>query len=332
VAFPRFSSLSNVAESGNAVSGWIYTRTGAGDYTTTYAGGSDTSLPASTNGSFIFVYASGIPNAGVDTNNTANSSNNWLLGCYANALGAPYFFVVGGTFDVAADATVNAAIGDWIRYTRTGSTLVVDVSQNSGASWTTIRTSTGFSTAQLYPKLNFNGAASIGPVMATQDVLRVRPRAMDVELVDSPQRRRALSLAALGEGRTPLGRRARPVPDEPAGAEPARRRPLALAALGEGTIPLRRRARTVSDETAIVDLVRRAALPLAALGPAAPSSPFLGRCRRAVADEPAGVELLLRRGLPVAALGSGGGGGGGGTPNARKRIDRQRGREMRGRG
>ena len=160
----RFSSLSNVAESGDANSGWIYTRTGAGDFTTTYAGGSDSSIWAGKDGGFIAVHATGIPNSGLDINNTANASNNWKVGCYANALGSPYFFVIDGVFDTAADVSFNSALGDWIWHRRLGSAYLAYASNNLGASWTLIKTITGWPTSQIWPKLNFNGAASIGPV------------------------------------------------------------------------------------------------------------------------------------------------------------------------
>lgn len=328
MAFPRFLSLSNCSESGNAASGWIYTRTGAGNFTVNYAGGSDWSLPANTNGSFIFVYAAGIPNSGLDTNNTANDSSNWQIGCYSNGLGSPYLFVVNGVFDLAADTNVNAAVGDWVRFTRAGSTLVVDVSKNSGGSWTTIKTSTGWSTAQVYPKLNFNtdAGASIGPVTATQDVLKVRPRAMDgVSADDSPRSHRTVALAALGEGTTPLGKRARAIAQESLG-ELVPRRVTPLAALGEGQTPLGRRARTVGQESPVGEaLPRRTAVPLAALGEG--TSP-LARRARMVLDGAAAGELSPRRTQPVAAL------YGSSTPSppahgARRLRDRFRGRERR---
>lgn len=163
MSFVRFSSLSNVAESGNSSTGWIYTRTGSGDFTVTYAGSADQNF-GSLDCEVIYVYATGIPHGGLDTNNTANASNNWRVGCYANSLGTAYVFLVDGVFNTAADASFNAATGDWIRYQRRGSTLTVYASNNSGSSWTLIKTLTSWSTGAVYPKLNFNGAASIGPV------------------------------------------------------------------------------------------------------------------------------------------------------------------------
>jgi len=161
----RLSSLTQVAESGDGTAGWVYTRTGTGDFTTSYASGADKTFASSANGYVIMVYATGVPNGGLDTVSTANNCGSWQFGFYSSGIGNPYLYVQSGSFNNTTNgASVNAAAGDWLKFERSGTTVYVSVSKNSGNAWTLIHTFTGFSTAQLWPKLNFNAAASIGPI------------------------------------------------------------------------------------------------------------------------------------------------------------------------
>jgi len=67
--------------------------------------------------------------------------------------GGTGYFIDNGTIGGLGAATV----GDWFRINRVGSTITIQSSSNSGSSWTTLRSCSFSSTADLFININING-------------------------------------------------------------------------------------------------------------------------------------------------------------------------------
>lgn len=164
MAFVRYSSLSKITESGNGTTGWIYTSDGTGDHTNTFAGGESVSLSGNFTVTFVLTSTGGEA-CGIDSTSTGQDPFFWTIGIHNS--GANY-----ALFSGTPDATIACNNGDWARFVRTGSTLVISISSNSGASWSTLHTVTGFTTATVWSPLAFNvGPLSIGPITVPDNAL-----------------------------------------------------------------------------------------------------------------------------------------------------------------
>jgi hypothetical protein len=159
----------HVVESGNGTTGWIYT----GSVDAFIANGPENyaytskSLGSTVNG-YLLGTLTGSPNTGADT----ASSLFGLTATRALFEGAVGYCIGEGhslykvILEDGVIATPNGATGvvptagDLLRITRTGSTIVAEVSQNSGGTWTTIHTWTGASTGVLYGGLALGAPGS----------------------------------------------------------------------------------------------------------------------------------------------------------------------------
>lgn len=89
--------------------------------------------------------------------NTANANDHYTsyeVGVWLSG-GSGYFIdntTIGGLGTVT--------VGDWFRIIRTGSTVKIQTSSNSGSSWSDLRTCTFSSTADLFININFDGTSS----------------------------------------------------------------------------------------------------------------------------------------------------------------------------
>ncbi len=95
---------------------------------------------------------------------TVNAYNNLLYGLWTHGAGYQPFFGGGGD---TASPNITPAVGDYMKLTRTGSTLTWSISQNSGSTWTVIKTYTGVPTTALsiYGSANTGGAFT--PISST---------------------------------------------------------------------------------------------------------------------------------------------------------------------
>jgi hypothetical protein len=147
VAYPQLSQLSNMSQSGTGP--YSYAGTG-GDYNTAF-GLSTTGLQAGQDGSL----------AGTVAGSTTVGSSGTLIGAttatapsaftnlpYAFYTSNPYSALSAGSAKTVTNS-VACAIGDIMRMRRSGTTMIAEVSKNSGSTWTEVASWTGVTTAAM---------------------------------------------------------------------------------------------------------------------------------------------------------------------------------------
>lgn len=163
----RFTNLAGITEGGNA-SGYSYTGT-----TAAYAGSgglATVSMPANTAASVRAHLAANSTQfiMGLQPNATAANYTAYAVGIYANGVGTPYQQIVNGA-PSAMPVAVNQAAGDIVELSSDAAgNQVARVSQDGGATWTTLRTFPAVNTARKYVNICFgSNGSSITKVMGT---------------------------------------------------------------------------------------------------------------------------------------------------------------------
>jgi hypothetical protein len=158
----RMQTLANVIESGSAAN-WGYAWS-AGNLNTSIAN-SPTPVAAA-NADFVLsarlagVAASGSSVFGVHTDATATAYSGMAHGVYNNTGTGKWSVITGGATGVTPSGSANiaATVGDIARYSKTGTTLVAEISKDSGATWTNLHTWAG-ATARV-PVLGFGASGA----------------------------------------------------------------------------------------------------------------------------------------------------------------------------
>lgn len=167
---PRWSSISNTAETGNGTIGWSYADTLSADPYSMCAG-SNLSLASGSDGWVSAVNVLGNGGAiggmlGMDSANTQTNFTLWDYGIYSLNTGT-YAVVIAGAVNSTPTVSLASANGDVMRLRASGTSMLFEVSKNGGSTWTTIHTATG-RTATLYPLAHIRDVSnSLGTISAS---------------------------------------------------------------------------------------------------------------------------------------------------------------------
>jgi hypothetical protein len=159
VTLVRFSSLTNMTETGNGTTGWIYTATAANGR----AGGSDWNLASGVAGTFIVQTSVG--SSGPLVGLYPASTGSWDTGIHVIAYpSGPDWFVNNAAFGNLVTTPRTYAEGDWLRFVfTTGNTFTVDIARTATpTTWLPLGAGTITRPANLYPRIeSFGGAAAV---------------------------------------------------------------------------------------------------------------------------------------------------------------------------
>lgn len=163
---PRMrAGFTNLTETGTGP--YQYTALNSADFTGAKGGILNLALQSGVDGSFAVTKSTTAtvhndqPLLGVNPGTTLLAFGSMPV-CVLHSTASPYNYQVLelGVSKAVVNA-VPAAFGDVIRLRRAGSTLVSEVSKDSGATWTTLYTSTGQSTGALYYQIILKTAAKV---------------------------------------------------------------------------------------------------------------------------------------------------------------------------
>jgi hypothetical protein len=155
----RFSSLTNMTETGNGTTGWIYTSTAANGR----AGGSDWSLASGVAGTFIVDTSVG--GSGPLVGLYPASTGGWDTGIHVIAYpSGPDWFVNNAAFGNLVTTPRTYAEGDRLRFVfAADDTFTVDIARaGAPTTWLALGAGTITRPATLYPRMeSFGGAAAV---------------------------------------------------------------------------------------------------------------------------------------------------------------------------
>lgn len=156
----RFAQFANMHET-SATPPYAYASDGASYYNAPQGGTSTTALASDGSITVQVGNGAGKPMLGLKTSSALASYTGIPYLLFADTTDYHSFGTVSGT---AGTTGIAVAAGDWMRLTRTGSTIVAYVSKDSGTTWATICTWTGVAAGTMYAQIL---AEATGTIIST---------------------------------------------------------------------------------------------------------------------------------------------------------------------
>jgi len=178
--FPRFATLTNMTESGNATSGYTYTEQSPGSF----ADGANLSLPAGVDGWMQYTLSAWTAGqnsliGGFELAAGGSWYGDLMFSLYPNSSGTGWSLIEFGTGSGAINGTALVpANGDIVRIERIGTAVYAKVSSDGGTTFQTVHTfgTANAETLDLLPALSAHSGLPNGGAMF--DTITMSPSAV----------------------------------------------------------------------------------------------------------------------------------------------------------